>query len=107
MRPPQAICNEIIQSLKLKASDVKIWHGKGCDYCDQTGFYGRIAIYEILLMNDSMRAVILEKPRSNYIKNVAIAEGLVTLRQNGWQAVLKGITTPQEVMNVSIKDEGL
>ena len=104
--PPEMIRDEIMGSLKLTSPDtIKIWHGKGCDHCNQTGYYGRVAIYELLLMNDIIRAAILEKPRSNYIKKVAMSCGLITLRQNGWSAVLKGITTLEEVMNVSIKDE--
>ena len=57
------------------------------------------------MLNDRVRAAILEKPRSDYIKRIAIEEGMISLRQNGWQAVLEGITTPEEVMNVTTKDK--
>jgi len=102
------IKREICRSLKIESDvDIKIYRGRGCDYCNQTGYYGRIAIYEILILDDVIRAAVIDKPRSDYIKRIAVKEGLVTLRQNGWRAVLDGITTPDEVINVTIKDEEL
>ncbi|MCA9400868.1 MAG: Flp pilus assembly complex ATPase component TadA [Candidatus Omnitrophica bacterium] len=105
-QPIAGITEEIKRSLRLSDDiPITIYKGEGCEYCSQTGYYGRIAIYEILHMNDMIRAAILEKPRSDYIKKIARQEGLITLRQNGWQAVLNGFTTPYEVMNVSVRDE--
>ena len=96
----------MVNALQLHSpGEVIIYKGSGCDYCNHTGYYGRVAIYEILFLNDSIRTAILEKPRSNYIKSIALREGLITLRQNGWKAVMQGITTPQEVINVTVKDE--
>ncbi len=101
-----AIVEEIVQSLKIKdPSTMKFYEGAGCDHCNQTGFFGRQAIYEILNINDTLRAAIIEKPRSDYIKRIAIGEGMKTLRQNGWEAVLKGLTTVNEVLNVSVRDK--
>jgi len=101
-----AVKEEMARALRIKnIDDIKIYKGKGCDHCNGTGFYGRVAIYEILIINDAIRAAILEKPRSDYIKRIAMQEGLATLRQNGWQAVLSGITTPDEIINATIKDE--
>ncbi len=105
-KAPLPIKEEMARSLKLKdIEQVKIYRGSGCDYCNNTGFYGRVAIYEILILNDTIRAAILEKQRSDYIKGIALREGLVTLRQNGWRAVLKGLTTPEEVLNITVKDD--
>ncbi len=99
------IKDEILRSLRLSdVSQIKIYKGVGCEYCNYTGFYGRIAIYEILTLNDAIESAILTKPRSDYIKRIAIQEGLVTLRQNGWMAVLDGVTTPEEVMAVTVQD---
>jgi len=105
LEPSFGLKNEIASSLRLKNSDgIRIFQGKGCDHCNQTGYFGRVAIYEILSLNDAIRAAILDNPRSDYIKKVAIEEGLITLRQNGWKAVLEGITTPSEIMNVTVSD---
>ena len=104
--PLPGIKKEMAASLKLDINEeIKIYRGKGCKTCNYTGYYGRKAIYEILTLNDSIRAAIIEKPRSDYIKRIACREGLVTLRQNGWRVVLDGMTTPDEVLNVSVKDD--
>ena len=97
--------DEISWSLGVDASAVKIFKGKGCDACNQTGYYGRTAIYEIFEMNDAIRSAILENPRAEHIKQMAIKSGLLTLRQSGWQAVLQGVTTPAEVMHSTSKDQ--
>ncbi|MBU0468020.1 MAG: Flp pilus assembly complex ATPase component TadA [Candidatus Omnitrophica bacterium] len=105
---PAGIKKEIERSLFLtedQAEDIKIFKGEGCDYCNHTGYFGRMAIYEILRVNDAIRTAVLEYPRADYIKRIAMQEGMVSLRQNGWKAVLEGQTTPSEIMNVTIKDE--
>ena len=98
---------EIARSLQWEddIQSIKLYKGKGCDHCNQTGFYGRMAIYEILLMDDHIKAAVLKKPRSEYIKKIAIKNKMRTLRQNGWQAVLDGLTTYDEVLNVTVKDD--
>ena len=106
--PLPGIREEIRESLNLdKDAPVNVYQANGCDHCSQTGYYGRMAIYEILMLNDAIRAAILEKPRSDYIKRIAMREGLQTLRQSGWGAVLNGLTTPDEVIHVTVKDEYL
>jgi type II secretory ATPase GspE/PulE/Tfp pilus assembly ATPase PilB-like protein len=96
---------EIALSMNINATDVRIFMGKGCDQCNNTGFYGRTAIYEILLVDEEIRTAILEKKRTNDIKRMAIQHGMRTLRQDGWQKVLEGVTTPEEVINVTVKDD--
>jgi type II secretory ATPase GspE/PulE/Tfp pilus assembly ATPase PilB-like protein len=102
------IKEEIMRTLQLpNANSIKIYHGKGCDYCNSTGFFGRTAIYEILVINEDIRRAILEKKRAEDIKQLAIKNGMITLRQDGWRKVAAGVTTPAEVMNVTVKDEYL
>ncbi len=96
---------EISEGLHLPIDTIKFYKGKGCDYCNGTGFYGRTTIHEILVMNDALRSAILEKPRADYVKQMALKSGMVTLRQDGWQKVINGITTPGEVLNVTSKEE--
>jgi type II secretory ATPase GspE/PulE/Tfp pilus assembly ATPase PilB-like protein len=97
--------HEIQHLLGLSAQDFIVYKGIGCDHCNRTGFYGRIAIYEILEMTESIRKLLTSKPRIEQIKQQAIKDGMRTLRQNGWQCVLSGITTPEEVLYVSAKDD--
>ena len=106
--PLPEIRAEIAESLKVKdVRTVKIFRGRGCDNCNRTGYYGRSAIYEILVISEDIRSAILDKKRADYIKRLAMREGMVTLRQNGWQKVIAGLTTPSEVLNVTVKDEPL
>ena len=103
--PLTEIRQEIAQSLGgVDPSGIRIFRGRGCDACNNTGYYGRTAIYEILELNERVRAVILEKPRAEEIKRAAVASGMRTLRQDGWKNVAAGITTPAEVMNVTMKE---
>ncbi len=96
---------EIARSLGVEEAKVKIYKGQGCDQCNRTGYFGRTAIYEILEMNEHIRAMLNGKPRTEHIKQSAVKNGMVTLRQNGWQYVVAGLTTPEEVMYITAKDD--
>ncbi len=87
------------------AADVKIYRGKGCPNCNNTGFLGRTAIYEILLIDETIKDLVLKKAPASQLKRVALSHGMRTLRQDGWQKVLAGISTPEEVMKVTSVEE--
>jgi len=96
----------IKEELNLKSIDeVKIFKSKGCKLCNFTGFFGRIGIYEILIMDDKIKDLVLEKAPSNYIKKIAILNGLTTLRQDGWRKVISGLTVPTEIIRVTSAGE--
>ncbi len=102
------IKKEIASVLKISDfNQIKIYRGRGCEHCSNTGFYGRTAIYEILVMNETIRAAILEKPRADHIKQIAVKYGMTTLRQNGLKKVLEGVTTPEEVLNITANEDFL
>lgn len=104
--PLGEVREEIALSLGFSSSrEIKIFKGRGCDRCNGTGYYGRTAIYEILEVGEDVRAAILEKPRAEEIKRIAVAHGMRTLRQDGWVNVVSGITTPAEVLNVTMKED--
>jgi type II secretory ATPase GspE/PulE/Tfp pilus assembly ATPase PilB-like protein len=75
--------------------------GKGCKACNSTGYKGRAAIYEILLINEAIKSLILTKAPSHVIKEKAVKLGMHTLKQDGWDKVLAGVTTPEEVLRVT------
>ena len=103
---PQDIKAMIAKDLRLgSANDVKIFKGNGCKKCNSTGFYGRTAIYEILLIDEEIKELILKKASSAEIKSAAVQRGMHTLRQDGWRKVIDGITTPQEVMKLTETDD--
>ncbi len=78
-----------------------IFHGKGCETCKFTGYKGRIAIYEILMITEEIRQMILDKASASQIKKKALQLGLRSLLQEGWNKIRQGITTPEEVMRVT------
>ncbi len=103
---PRELRRLIAQDLGLASMDeVKVFKGKGCDNCNFTGYFGRTAIYEILLVDEDIRNLIIKKSVSEHIKRVAVTRGMKTLRQDGWLKVLAGVTTPEEVMKVSASEE--
>ena len=87
------------------SSDLKIFQGKGCQACNNTGYKGRTAIYEILTVSESIRELVLKRVSSEEIKKRAVSLGMRTLRQDGWAKVIAGITTPQEVLRVTHKEK--
>ncbi len=86
-------------------SMIKIYRSKGCQACNFTGFYGRTAIHEILIMNEPIKELTAKKASSDQIKKCAVAHGMRTLRQNGWLKVIAGVTTPDEIIRVTQSDE--
>jgi len=104
---PEELKGQIARDLGLKSIDqVKLHKGKGCKKCNSTGYYGRTAIYEILLIDDTIKDLIVKKVSSGEIKKAAIQRGMKTLRQDGWRKVIEGITTPEEVMKLTeLQDE--
>ena len=77
----------------------------GCDECRGTGYAGRTGIYEILLVSDAIRQMIVERRSSADIKIHALEHGMRTLRMDGWRKVLGGVTTLEEVIRVTSEDE--
>ncbi len=79
----------------------KIARAKGCHECSGTGYRGRMVVHELMLIDDDIRALIMQKCESNIIKKLAAEKGMVTLRQNGIQKVLEGVTTAVELVSVT------
>jgi type II secretory ATPase GspE/PulE/Tfp pilus assembly ATPase PilB-like protein len=79
--------------------------GAGCDLCRQTGYLGRLAIYEICVVTEPLKKLIMQKRDGGELKQCAIAEGMETLRQDGWRRVGEGKTTIEEVVRVTQNDE--
>jgi len=81
---------------------VAFYHGKGCDKCNGTGLKGRVAVYEVVPVNDKVKVIITEKQGSEeLIKKERSAMGALTLKQDGILKILKGLTTIEEVERVT------
>jgi general secretion pathway protein E len=79
--------------------------GAGCENCRQTGYQGRLAIYEICLVSEPLKRLIMQKRDGGELKQCAINQGMLTLRQDGWRRVVEGKTTIEEVVRVTQTDE--
>ena len=83
--------------------DKTIYQAMGCDQCFNTGYKGRVGIFEIMEINEDLKGLILKTFDSNQIKSEALENRMVTLRQDGLEKVLNGITTFEEVLRITEK----
>ncbi|HEY7115570.1 MAG TPA: ATPase, T2SS/T4P/T4SS family [Tepidisphaeraceae bacterium] len=79
----------------------KTFRGKGCDRCRKTGYVGRLGVYELMVMDDSLRDVVTANPDVTQLRKLCRERGLVTLRQDGFDKVMKGMTTVDEILRVT------
>jgi type IV pilus assembly protein PilB len=92
----------IFDSFGLEDTDsLKFYHGKGCKKCRDSGYKGRMAIMEVVLMTDRIRQLVLKSAPSDEIRKAAVEENMRPLLHDGWVKVLKGITTIEEVLRVT------
>ena len=78
--------------------------GRGCGECNNTGYRGRIGIYELLIMSDKIRELVMEEIVARQIRDLAQQEGMKLLREDGWLKACKGITTIEEVISTTQSD---
>jgi len=84
-----------------KEYGTELYEGKGCKECGETGFWGRLGIYELMEMNDELRRLTVSNCDSNLLRKTAIESGMVTLRSDGFSKVARGLTTLSEVLRVT------
>ena len=87
-----------------EAGQVKIFRGRGCSACNNTGYKGRVALYEVMGIGEETRQMILDRAPVDELKKAAVAGGMKTLRASGLTKVKEGITTVEEVLRVSFGD---
>ena len=83
----------------------KFWYGVGCEECRQLGYQGRTGIHELLILNEALRPLILNRAASTTIAHKAIELGMRTLRMDGWEKASDGVTTLEEVIRVTQSEE--
>jgi type IV pilus assembly protein PilB len=98
---------EALKGINFDAAKAQLHEGKGCEACRFTGYSGRTSINEILTVTESIRDMVLRRASSQQIKQKAILEGMRTLRQDGLEKALKGLTTITEVMRVTQEENSL
>lgn len=104
-KEPLDIPQELRDELHL-TPEMQFYHGKGCPKCDGSGYKGRCGIYEFLVPNETIRNLILKRASGDDIKRAAIQEtNLITLRMDGIQKALDGLTTLEQALSASTKDD--
>jgi type II secretory ATPase GspE/PulE/Tfp pilus assembly ATPase PilB-like protein len=103
--PPPPLVEEIKVVLGKyfppQAGELKFFKGKGCQECGNSGYLGRIGIYETLMVSEKVASLVLQHSDSGSLEKEAINEGMITMKQDGYLKVLQGITTVEEVLRVA------
>jgi general secretion pathway protein E len=97
---------ESLQNIGISAemcAGKELYRGTGCEACVNTGYRGRSGIFELMILDDQVKSLILKTSDSNAIKHLAVEQGMVTLRQDGALKVVNGLTTVEEVLRVTQK----
>jgi type IV pilus assembly protein PilB len=97
---------EVVMELGLtqeQAAAQKWFYGKGCDRCNNTGYKGRVGLYEVMEVTDELRELILVGASALELKRKAVDEGMITLRRSGLHKVMEGVTTIEEVARETVK----
>ena len=104
----QIVQHDYLRSISFpeaRLPTAKFWKGSGCEECRQMGYQGRMGIYELLLLNEALRPLVLGRAAASTMANRAIALGMRTLRMDGWNKVDAGQTTIEEVLRVTQSEE--
>jgi len=83
---------------------VELFHGKGCNDCRGTGYRGRTGIYELFRITEEARSLVVRKAPAGEIRRLAVAQGMVTLREDAWAKACAGLTTVEEILRVTQED---
>jgi general secretion pathway protein E len=89
------------QATTPKGESVPAFRGAGCDHCFGTGYRGRVGIFELMELNEELRAIIMRNEDASVITAAAYRNGMRNLRDDGWEKVARGVTTSDEVMRVT------
>ena len=98
--------DEVLKTLGLEnmiAKGVKFNRGKGCQYCAQSGFKGRVGIFELLCVSPAIQDLVLRKASAEEIRLAAIKEGMETLRKTAVDKLLSGLISAEEVIRITIE----
>lgn len=101
--PPEEVVADIKKVLGslYTGNSLKLYKGKGCPECNNTGYLGRIGIFEVLPVSEKIAHLILQRVASQEIAKEAIAEGMITMKQDGYLKAIEGIITIEEVLRVA------
>ena len=104
----QKVDRDYLRRIGFPEADIetaKVWHGAGCENCRQLGYQGRKGIYELLVVTEAIRPLVMNRANASTIAQAAIANGMRTLRSDGWNKVKNGETTIEEILRVTQIEE--
>ena len=105
-RRPRLATETEREVLSMAGEDpVTIYEPCGCDKCSQTGYSGRLGVYEILRVTPRIKELIHDRASADQLRDTAVAEGMVTLRSNARQLVLEGVTSMNEMLRITYENE--
>ncbi|OFW55185.1 MAG: type II secretion system protein GspE [Actinobacteria bacterium RBG_13_35_12] len=92
---------KILDEYEIDSNELTLYKGEGCPYCKETGYKGRIAIFELMVITDNIRDLISKNVTTGKLRETAIKEGMCQLREDGIKKVCEGLTTIEEVLRVA------
>ncbi|TFB08374.1 type II secretion system protein GspE [Candidatus Atribacteria bacterium MT.SAG.1] len=92
---------KILEEYEINVSKITLYKGKGCSHCKDTGYKGRIAIFELMIITDNIRDLITRNVTTGKLREAAIKEGMCLLKEDGLKKVHEGITTIDEILRVA------
>jgi type IV pilus assembly protein PilB len=105
---PHSLPEAALLEMGFRKDDLKglrILRPKGCDACNKTGYKGRTALFEVMKIDDDIREMVLSRAQSREIKRKAVEKGMLTLRRSGLTKIKAGITSVEEVLRETVRDE--
>lgn len=101
--PPEVAENirRVLGKLITPQKQIILYKGRGCAECGQTGYLGRVGIFEVLVISPAIMRMVLERASASEIENQSISEGMITLKQDGYLKAVEGVTTLEEVLRVA------
>ena len=102
--PAPEVCMELGMTPE-QAATKKFYYGKGCERCNNTGYKGRMGIYELLVMNDTLREMVISEASLDDFRNAGRKFGMRTLRETGMQMIHSGLSSIEEVLRETMLDD--
>ncbi|MFO1065355.1 MAG: ATPase, T2SS/T4P/T4SS family [Pirellulales bacterium] len=106
-REETEVSKELLMDLGIQESEAagkKFFRGRGCDNCNNTGYKGRVGLFELMVMNDDLRDAVMRNVTTDEMRDKAASYGMVTLRRYGINFIFEGVTTVDEVLRETISD---
>ena len=97
----KVLIKEKVIDKEKSLAEIKFYRGKGCDHCDMQGYKGRVGIFEVLDVNEAIKDLIVASASSEKIQTQAVADGMLTMIQDGFVKAVSKITTIEEILRIT------